>query len=114
MSDSGFNSCVVLGRLDDAPEELKTKAGKLFLKAPIRVAMHRKNENNESEYKFCIVIATLYGPSVELFLKYVRKNDYVHLSGRLDSNEWITSAGKKRRSLAFVVEHIGFLPNKRE
>jgi len=37
----------------------------------------------------------------------------VHLVGRLDSNEWTTSAGEKRLSLSFIVEQLNLLPNAR-
>jgi single-strand DNA-binding protein len=110
---AGFNHATLLGRLCAAPEELKTKAGKLFIKATIAVSVHRKTPEGISEEHTSFVPATMFGKTAELFLKYICKGDMVHLAGRLDSNEWKTESGDKRLSLSFVVEQLNFLPNER-
>jgi len=110
---AGFNQATLLGRLCAPPEELKTKTGKLFIKATIAVSVHRKNPDGIGEERTSFVPATMFGKTAELFLKYVQKGDMVHLAGRLDSNEWKTENGDKRLSLSFVVEQLNFLPNER-
>jgi single-strand DNA-binding protein len=110
---AGFNQATLLGRLCAPPEELTTKAGKLFIKATIAVSVHRKNPDGISEEHTCFIPATMFGKTAELFLKYVQKRDMVHLAGRLDSNEWKTDDGNKRLTLSFVVEQLNFLPNER-
>jgi single-strand DNA-binding protein len=108
---SGYNNATILGRLCAPAEELKTKAGKLFIKATITVSVHRKNSEGVSEEYTSFVPATMFGKTAELFLKYVQKGDMVHLAGRLESNEWKAENGGKRLSLSFVVEQLCFLPN---
>ena len=110
---AGYNCCTILGRLCAAPEESKTKTGKLFIKATIAVSVHRKNSDGIGEEYTSFVPAMMFGKTAELFLKYVQKGDMVHLAGRLDSNEWKTENGDKRLSLSFVVEQLNFLPNER-
>jgi single-strand DNA-binding protein len=110
---AGFNQSTLLGRLWAPPEELKTKGGKLFIKATISVSVHRKNSDGIGEEHTSFVPATMFGKTAELFLKYVEKGDMVHLAGRLDSNEWKTDDGNKRLSLSFVVEQLNFLQNDR-
>jgi single-strand DNA-binding protein len=110
---AGFNQATLLGRLCAPPEELQTKGGKLFIKATIAVSVHRKNSDGIGEEHTSFVLATMFGKTAELFLKYVQKGDMVHLAGRLDSNEWKTESGDKRLSLSFVVEQLNFLPNER-
>jgi len=110
---AGYNQATLLGRLCAAPEELKTKNGKLFIKATIAVSVHRKNPDGIGEEHTSFVPTTIFGKTAELFLKYVKKGDMVHLAGRLDSNEWKTDDGNKRLSLSFVVEQLNFLPNER-
>jgi len=110
---AGYNCCTILGRLCAPPEELKTKTGKLFIKATIAVSVHRKTPEGISEEHTSFVPATMFGKTAELFLKYIDKGDMVHLAGRLDSNEWKTDDGKKRLTLSFVVEQLNFLPNER-
>lgn len=108
---SGFNHATLLGRLSAPAEELKTKAGTLFIKAAIAISVHRKNSEGVSEEYTSFVPATMFGKTAELFLKYVQKGDMVHLAGRLESSEWKTDNGGKRLSLSFVVERLCFLPN---
>jgi single-strand DNA-binding protein len=109
---AGFNQATLLGRLVAPPEELYTKAGKVFIKATIAVSVHRKNEGIGEEHTSYIP-ATAFGKTAELFLKYIQKGDMVHLAGRLDSNEWKTDDGNRRLSLSFVVEQLNLLPNSR-
>ena len=109
----GFNQATLLGRLVSLPEQLKTKAGKLFIKATIAVSVQRKTPEGISEEHTSFVPATMFGKTAEIFLKYVEKGDMVHLAGRLDSNEWKTDEGARRLSLSFVVEQMNLLPNER-
>jgi single-strand DNA-binding protein len=109
---TGFNHATLLGRLCAPPEEFKTKAGKVFIKATIAVSVHRRNEGIGEEHTSYIP-ATAFGKTAELFLKYVQKGDMVRLAGRLDSNEWKTDDGNRRQSLSFVVEQLNMLPNGR-
>jgi single-strand DNA-binding protein len=111
---SGYNSATLLGRLASDPEELQTRAGKLFIKATIAVSIYQKSPDGrggEEQTKFIPV--TIFGRTAELFLQYVQTGDMVHLAGRLDSNEWKTDDGKKRLSLSFVVDSLSVLPNGR-
>jgi single-strand DNA-binding protein len=114
IMSAGFNQATLLGRLCAPPEELQTKAGKLFIKATIAVSVHRKNSDGIGEEHTSFITATMFGKTAELFLKYVQKGDMVHLAGRLDSNEWKTQEGKARLSLSFVVEQLALLPNERK
>jgi len=109
---AGFNQATLLGRLVAPPEELYTKAGKVFIKVTIAVSVRRRNEGIGEEHTSYIP-ATAFGKTAELFLKYVQKGEMVHLAGRLDSNEWKGEDGKKRLSLSFVVEQLNLLPNGR-
>jgi single-strand DNA-binding protein len=110
---SGFNQAVILGRLVAAPEELTTKGGKLFLKAIIATSVRQRNNDGTFEERTSFIPATIFGKQAEVFRKYVRKGDLVHLVGRLDSNEYTTSSGEKRLSLSFIVEQLNLLPNAR-
>ena len=110
---AGFNQAILLGRLCSLPEQLTTKAGKVFIKATIAVSVHRKNSDGIGEEHTSFVPVTMFGKTAELFIKYIQKGDMVHLVGRLDSNEWKTQEGKARLSLSFVVEQLNFLPNER-
>jgi single-strand DNA-binding protein len=108
---AGYNSAIVLGRLVAVPEQLKTKAGKFFIKATIAASVFRKAADGTGKEHTSFLLATMFGKTAELFLKYVQKGDMVHLVGRLDSTEWQGDDGKKRLSLSFVVEQINLLPN---
>jgi single-strand DNA-binding protein len=110
---AGYNNVVLLGRLVAPPDQLKTKAGKLFIKATIAASVYRKAADGTGEEHTSFLPATMFGKTAELFLKYVQKGDMVHLVGRLDSTEWQGDDGKKRLSLSFNVEQINFLPNAR-
>lgn len=110
---SGFNKVVILGRVTAEPEQLKTKAGRLFIKATIAVSCHRKSADGVNQEFNAFIPATIFGKTAELFSKYVWKGDMVHLTGRLESNEWKREDGKKGLSLSFLVEGLNLLPNNR-
>lgn len=110
---AGYNNAVLLGRLCAPPEQLKTKAGNLFIKATIATSVYRKTADGTNEEHTSFLPATMFGKTAEIFLKYVQKGDMVMLAGRLDSVEWEGDDGKKRLSLSFIVEQINLLPSGR-
>jgi single-strand DNA-binding protein len=109
----GFNQSLLLGRLVAPPEQLKTKNGKLFLKAVIAVSVRRKNSDRDDEDRTSFLPVTIFGKTAEVFLKYVANGDLVLIIGRLDSNEWKSDDCKRNLSLNFVAETLQFLPNVR-
>jgi single stranded DNA-binding protein len=109
----GFNQALLLGRLTAPPEQLQTKNGRLFLKATIAVTVAQKTGEGVSEERTSFIPATIFGRHAEVFLKYDRKGDMVHLASRLDSNEWKIDSSEKRLLLFFTVERLSLLPNKR-
>jgi single-strand DNA-binding protein len=111
---SGYNSAVLLGRLVHEPEQLKTKSGKVFLKATIVTNVYSKSAEGVSEERVSYIPATIFGKPAEVFLKYVRPGDMIHLIGRLDSREYKSDSGQKRLTLGLIVEQLHLLPNKRE
>jgi single-strand DNA-binding protein len=111
---SGFNQAIILGRLVAPPEELKTKSGKLFLRAAIATSVYQKNAEGVSEERVSLVPVTIFGRQAEVFCQYVQKGDMIHLVGRQDSREYKTESGEKRLSLGFVVEQLHLLPNERK
>lgn len=111
---AGFNQVILLGRLTAEPEQLKTKAGKMYIKATISTSVHRKNADGINEEYTSFIPVTIFGKTAELFSKYVAKGDMVHLVGRLESNEWKREDGKKGVSLSFLVEGLNLLPNNRQ
>jgi single-strand DNA-binding protein len=112
---SGFNQVLLLGRLVSPPEELKTKNGKLFLRAVIVTNVYSRSTEGVSEERTSFVPVTIFSPLAEVFLKYVGKGDLVHLAGRLDSREYKSpESGEKRLSLGLIVEQLHLLPNERK
>jgi single-strand DNA-binding protein len=109
---SGFNQAILLGRLVSPPEQLKTKNGKLFLRAVIVTDVYSRSADGSSEERTSFVPVTIFGKPAEVFLKYAGKGDLVHLVGRLDSREYQTDSGEKRLSLGLVVEQLHLLPNE--
>jgi single-strand DNA-binding protein len=110
---SGFNQAILLGRLAAPPEELKTKGGKLFLRAVIATNVYQRSADGSSEERVSFIPVTIFGSSADVFLKYVGKGDLVHLVGRLDSREYKTDSGEKRLTLGLIVEQLHLLPNER-
>ena len=98
---SGFNQVIVLGRLAAQPEQLLTKQGKMFLKAGIAVTVYRKGADGVNAEYTDFIPATIFGKTAETFLKFVRKGDMVHLSGRLQGNEWKREEPPASRSLSW-------------
>jgi single-strand DNA-binding protein len=111
---SGFNQAVLLGRLVAPPEELKTKSGKLFLRAVIATTVYSKSAEGVNEERTSFVPITIFGRTAEVFRDFVQKGDMVHVTGRLDSREYKTDAGEKKLSLGFVAEQLHLLPNERK
>src|SRR5260370_35082612 len=99
---TGYNNVVLLGRLTGPPQELRSKAGKSFIKAAIAVSVYRKTADGASEEHTAFIPATMFGKTAETFLKFVDKGDLVHLAGRLDSRPWEDKAGNRGLTLGFI------------
>jgi len=110
---SGFNQAILFGRLAAPPEELKTKSGKLFLRATIVTSVYQRSAEGVSEERTSFIPVTIFGRQAEIFAQHVQKGDMVHLVGRLDSREYKTDSGEKRLSLGLIVEQLHLLPNER-
>jgi single-stranded DNA-binding protein len=96
---SGYNHAVLLGRLAKEPQELRTKFGKLFLRAIIRCRGSLYDE--EVEYMNHIPV-TIFGRNAKNFLNHVAPGDAVHLVGHLQGHEWQNGG----MSSEFVVDKL--------
>jgi single stranded DNA-binding protein len=109
---SGYNNVCLLGCCESV-EERTSKNGKQFVKTTIAVTTWRRNAEGTFEEHKSLIPVTIFGKQSELFNKYVRTGDIVHLTGRLDSSESQTSEGENRLTLSFVVEQVNLIPNGR-
>ena len=104
----------VLGHVFERAEEHRTKNDALFIKVLITCDVHRKDAEGKSAKKQLAIIATLFTGTAETFLARVKPGDLVLFTGFLDSMEWTTRDGsKKRRALNFIVENFNLLHGRK-
>jgi single-strand DNA-binding protein len=92
---SGFNQVLILGRLTAKPEQLKTKARKMFIKATIATSVYRKPQDGVNEEHTSFIPVTVSARPRSCSLNTSTKVTWVHVTGRLESNKWRREDGKR-------------------
>lgn len=62
------------------------------------------NKKETTEFHDCVV----WGKGAELIQKWVTKGQEIYVCGRLQTNEWETQDGQKRRNKEIIVDEFQF------
>ena len=108
-----LNQIVIVGRLTGNPEVVKSEEeGKE--RAQITLAVPRSYKNADGEYDTDFVDCVLWGGVATNTAEYCHKGDLVGIKGRIQTSNYETENGEKKKSTQIVAEKLTFLTSKKE
>ncbi len=107
-----LNQFVGVGRLVAEPSVKETEDGKQVSNITIAVPRSYKNENGEYDTDFVDVV--LWNGIAENTAEYCHKGDIIGVKGRIQTSNYETEDGEKRKSTQIVAEKITFLSSSKE
>lgn len=107
-----LNQFVGVGRLVAEPFVKETEDGKQVSNITIAVPRSYKNENGEYDTDFVDVV--LWNGIAENTAEYCHKGDIIGVKGRIQTSNYETEDGEKRKSTQIVAEKITFLSSSKD
>ena len=107
-----LNQIIIVGRLTGDPEIVKYEDGKD--KSQITLAVPRSYKNSDGVYDTDFVDCVLWDGVARNTAEYCNKGDIVGVKGRIQTNNYETEDGEKRKSYQIVAEKVTFLSSKKE
>ena len=107
-----LNQFVGVGRLVAEPSVKETEDGKQVSNITIAVPRSYKNENGEYDTDFVDVV--LWNGIAENTAEYCHKGDRIGVKGRIQTSNYETEDGEKRKSTQIVAEKITFLSSSKD
>ena len=107
-----LNQFVGVGRLVAEPSVKETEDGKQVSNITIAVPRSYKNENGEYDTDFVDVV--LWKGIAENTAEYCHKGDIIGVKGRIQTSNYETEDGEKRKSTQIVAEKITFLSSSKD
>lgn len=107
-----LNQFVGVGRLVAEPSVKETEDGKQVSNITIVVPRSYKNENGEYDTDFVDVV--LWNGIAENTAEYCHKGDIIGVKGRIQTSNYETEDGEKRKSTQIVAEKITFLSSSKD
>ena len=107
-----LNQFVGVGRLVAEPSFKETEDGKQVSNITIAVPRSYKNENGEYDTDFVDVV--LWNGIAENTAEYCHKGDIIGVKGRIQTSNYETEDGEKRKSTQIVAEKITFLSSSKD
>lgn len=107
-----MNQIVLVGRLVGDVEVKELESGKKVANAVLAVPRSFKNENGEYDTDFIDIV--IWNSIADNTAEYCKKGDLIGIKGRLETNNYETENGEKRKSTQVIAERVTFLSsNKR-
>ena len=107
-----LNQFVGVGRLVAEPSAKEVEDGKKVSNITIAVPRSYKNENGEYDTDFVDVV--LWNGIAENTAEYCHKGDIIGVKGRIQTSNYETEDGEKRKSTQIVAEKITFLSSSKD
>lgn len=107
-----MNKIVLLGRLVKDPElkviDTIEKSCTRFI-----IAVDRNFKSADGSIKTDFIPIIIWGKKAEVVVKYMKKGDYISLSGRLRTGSYEDKEGNKKYIAEVIAEEFKFVNNKR-
>lgn len=107
-----MNKIVLLGKLIKDPElrylESSEKVNSKFI-----IAVERSFKSLDGTRKSDLIPITVWGKKAEVICKYLRKGDYISLSGRLRTGSYEDKDGNKKYIAEVSLEDFKFVGRRR-
>ena len=107
-----LNQFVGVGRLVAEPSVKETEDGKQVSNITIAVPRSYKNENGEYDTDFVDVV--LWNGIAENTAEYCHKGDIIGVKGRIQTSNYETEDGEKRKPTQIDDEKIKFLSSSKD
>lgn len=104
-----LNQVVCVGRLVQEPTVETTDSGKERTK--VTLAVPRSYKNADGEYETDFVDCILWGGVASNTSEYCHKGDLIGIKGRIETSNYETEAGEKKKATQIVAEKVTFLSN---
>jgi len=106
---SGFNKCILLGRLTRNPEVRFTPSNTPVASFGLAVS-RRFKQGDDLKEEVTFVDIVVFGKQAEHCGQYLTKGSGVIVEGRLQQRRWETEDGQKRSKHEIVVQTVTFMP----
>ncbi|MBE6070476.1 MAG: single-stranded DNA-binding protein [Clostridium butyricum] len=108
-----MNKIILMGRLVRDPELKYTENGeKMYTKFTIAVQRNFKLADGSREADFIPI--RIWGRKAEVVCKYVKKGNYITVSGRLKIGSYEDKEGNKKYITEVIAEDFKFISDKKE
>lgn len=107
-----MNKIVLLGQIIKDPE-LKVIEGLDRSCTRFIIAVERNFRSADGTIKSDFIPVTFWGKKAEIVVQYLKKGDYISLSGRLRTGSYEDNEGNKKYIAEVVAEEFKFVKNKR-
>lgn len=105
-----LNQTIIVGRLVSDPKVEETDNGRKV--SNLTVAVPRSYKNADGEYDTDFVDCVLWSGVAENTAEYCKKGDMIGIRGRIQTDTYENSDGKKQKSTKIVADKITFLQAK--
>lgn len=103
-----FNQVIVFGRITADPEYRQTQGGTAVCSFTVAVDRPKdKNGNQTTDFIPCVC----WSKTADMVSKYFSKGKPIHVTGRLQNNNYTDKNGIKHYSMTVLVTHICFTIN---
>ena len=107
-----MNQTVLVGRIVQDPKITELEDGKKVCNVTVAIPRSYKNENGEYDTDFVDVV--LWNGIAENTAEYCHKGDIIGVKGRIQTSNYETEDGEKRKSTQIVAEKITFLSSSKD
>jgi single-strand DNA-binding protein len=97
-----INNLNIAGHVTRDAITYRTRAGQLVSHITIALNRHNRTAAGESEEVTTFVDVTLWGRQAEFACDNIRRGDFVHVEGRLDTDHWTDSCTNQPRQKLVV------------
>ena len=105
-----INTSVLVGRLTKAPKIKQTQSGVSVCSFTLAVdCAYKSGEERQTDFIDCVA----WRHHAEFLGKYFDKGDMVGITGHIQTRDWETDDGQKRKATEVVVDGISFVGGKR-
>lgn len=106
------NKAIVIGNLTKDVELKKLESGNSVVAFSVATNRDWKDQNGEkkSQVEFHNIVA--WGKLAEICAQYLKKGMKIYIEGRLQTREWETKEGDKRRQTEIVANEMHMLSRK--
>lgn len=108
-----MNKIVLLGKLIKDPELRTVEEGEKILTKFI-VAVERNFKSADGTRKSDLIPVTIWGKKAEVVCKYMKKGNYISLSGRLRTGSYEDKEGNKKYIAEVIAEDFKFVGGRKE